>query len=150
MLAMMIGSQGQPGPSLESDLSFVASQAAIELDNHLLGRGGQFVAVGQLADYLRASTETGAGVARTMSLLDPQAVEVVSRAIDASGEQTIKTLEDLQSHAGRLATELGNMKGDGDGSKIERLRDFCVSLSQVATAHQQAMLDLESTHPDRS
>ena len=149
MLATMNGVQGPMGPTLDPELSFIASQAAIELDNLLLRKSSKFTAVAQLAKYLRGSSNGVSGSNPSFNTMDPQTIDVVSRAIDASGEDSIKTLEDLRNHAGRLATELTDMKGSSEDGVIERLRSFCVSLSQVATAQRQTIMDMHPSHPFR-
>ena len=149
MLTTTSGVHGTAASALDPELSFIASQAAIELDNLLLGRPGRFVAVAQLAEYLKSSA-IDSGAAQGTGPLDPQTIDVVSRAIDAAGEETLKTLEELKVHAGRLASELGEMDEASDEGKIERLRAFCVSLSQVATAQRQSILDMHPSHPFRS
>jgi len=122
---MPIAMDGTSEPTLRAldpDLSFVASQAAIELDNLLLGKGGRLDAVSRLASYLRESTGGIVGVAEKKHLMDPQTIDLVSRAIDASGGQVVKTIDELMSEAWRIAKELGAAKGGGGEEEIERLR----------------------------
>lgn len=132
-----------------SEIPFIASQAAIELDNLLLGKSAHLVAVSQLADYLKSSTASEYKGSAGAHLLNSQAFEVVSRAIDASGELAINTFEDFHIRADQLVSQLKGAMLGGDEGIIERLRSFCVSLSEVATAQRQAMIEMEPSHPYR-
>ena len=145
---------GVSAPTLQTfdpELSFVAAQAAIELDNLLLRSSDkQLPAVEKLASYLRDSTAASVGTAERRNLMDPQTIDVVSRAIDAVGDQTVKTIDDLTSEAWRIANELGAAGGGSGKEIIARLRAFCVALSHVAASQRQAVIDMQPRHPFRS
>lgn len=131
---------------LDPGLPFLASQAAIELDNLLLGREVELQSVERLAGRLEGSTEPIAGTEGRKSLMDPATISVFSNAVDASGMPKIQTLADLANKACRIADGLQSSKSDRDRdkSRVERLRAFCNCLAQNAIAHERSLYDMQS------
>lgn len=150
MQTVMTEDMGLTHRSLDPDLSFIASQAAIELDNLLLRTGGGLDAVARLAGCLQRSTGITGGGTETKHLMAPQTIDILSRAIDASGDQRITTIDELARRASQIAADLGASKSGGGDDQIKRLRDFCVALSRVAAADRRAMLDMRPSRPLRS
>lgn len=125
-------------------LAFLASQAAIELDNRLLGRQTEMVAVGDLARRLERSTEPVSEGACRQSLMDPSTVSLVSDAIVESNSTPVHNLAELASAAWAIANELQSFSDTGDKSDIERLRNFCIYLAQGAVAHERSFFEGKS------
>ena len=119
-------------------------QAAIELDNLLLGREVEMQSVKQLAARLEVSTEQTAGTEARKSLMDPATISVFSSALSATGAQQMHTLADLANEAWRIASELQSPEPDTDENKVKRLRSFCNHLARNAVAHERSLYALQS------
>lgn len=131
---------------LDPGLPFLASQAAIELDNLLLGCEVELQSVERLAGRLEGSTEQIAETEERKSLMDPATISVLSSAVAASGMSKMQTLADLANEAWRIANDLQSSKSDRDRdkSRVERLRAFCNCLAQSAVAHERSLYDMQS------
>lgn len=129
------------------DLSFLASQAAIELDNHLLGKNVEFKAVNQLASQLECSTEKIGGTETRKPLMDTTTVVVFSNAIAASG-MPAKSLAELAQKAWEIASKL--RESDPGRSDIKRMRAFCNHLARSVLAHEQSLYDMQSVNTNWS
>ena len=136
--------------SLDSDLPFLASQAAIELDNLLLGKNVDLKAVKRLAQQLEDSTAQGVGTENRISLMDPATVSVFSNAISTSGMQEVKTLGELAGKAWQIARELQGSQEDSEKQRLQQLGTFCTHLARSAIAHERALYDLHSPNKDWS
>ena len=128
-------------------LSFLASQAAIELDNHLLGKDVEFKAVKQLAARLECSTEEISGTGSRKPLMDTATVVVFSNAIAASG-MPAKSLAELAQKASEIASALQD--SNLERSDIERMRAFCNCLARSVLAHEQSLYDMQSVNTNWS
>jgi hypothetical protein len=128
---------------LEMDLASLASQAAIELDDLLLGRRKDLTAVGVLVDKIAAGLPEG-------KPLDATTVVAIQRAlIDTPGSKQTTTVSELQSSAAEMTARLSGLITEEDvkGSDVlERLRSFCVALSKHSTALQRSPYDRRE-HP---
>ena len=128
---------------LEMDLASLASQAAIELDDLLLGRRKDLTAVGVLVDKIAAGLPEG-------KPLDATTVVAIQRAlIDTPGSKQTTTVSELQSSAAEMTARLSGLITEEDvkGSDVlERLRAFCVALSKHSTALQRSPYDRRE-HP---
>jgi hypothetical protein len=131
--------------ALDPSLSYLASEAAFELDNILIGEiSNEPVAVKLLAQRLQNSTEAiGAGDTR-QSLMDPTTISVFSNAIAASGLARVSTLEDLAAKAWKISQDLEHSSKEvqTERQSIERLRNFCVFLADSAVAQERLSRDL--------
>ncbi len=128
---------------LEMDLASLASQAAIELDDLLLGRRKDLTAVGVLVDKIAAGLPQG-------KPLDATTVVAVQRAlIDTPGSKQTTTVSELQSSAAEMTARLSGLITESDvkaPSLLEQLRSFCVALSKHSTALQRSPYDRRE-HP---
>jgi hypothetical protein len=128
---------------LEMDLASLASQAAIELDDLLLGRRKDLTAVGVLVDKIAAGLPEG-------KPLDATTVVAIQRAlIDTPGSKQTTTVSELQSSAAEMTARLSGLITEEDvkGSDVlVRLRSFCVALSKHSTALQRSPYDRRE-HP---
>ena len=133
--------------ALDPELPFLASQAAIELDNLLLGRSVKLDAVNCLAERLENSIEQDSGAGDRRLLMDSATVSAVSVALAESGASNLRTLDDLASEAWQIADDLQNSNDDGsDEAKVSRLRTFCTSLARSAVARERAFYDMQSVN----
>ena len=128
---------------LEMDLASLASQAAIELDDLLLGRRKDLTAVGVLIDKIAACLPQG-------KPLDATTVVAVQRAlIDTPGSKQTTTVSELQSSAAEMTARLSGLITESDVNApnlVEQLRSFCVALSKHSTALQRSPYDRRE-HP---
>jgi hypothetical protein len=128
---------------LEMDLASLASQAAIELDDLLLGRRKDLTAVGVLVDKIAAGLPQG-------KPLDATTVVAVQRAlIDTPGSKQTTTVSELQSSAAEMTARLSGLITESDvkaPNLLEQLRSFCVALSKHSTALQRSPYDRRE-HP---
>jgi hypothetical protein len=128
---------------LEMDLASLASQAALELDDLLLGRRKDLTAVGVLVDKIAAGLPEG-------KPLDATTVVAVQRAlIDTPGSKQTTTVSELQSSAAEVTARLSGLITGSDvkaPNLLEQLRSFCVALSKHSTALQRSPYDRRE-HP---
>jgi hypothetical protein len=138
--------------ALDPRLSFLASQAAVELDNVLLGRIGNLEAVKQLGSRLQRSMGNQDQGREERTFFDAPTVSVLTDAISQLSVP-VQTFPQLVSEAWQMATELQGFRGDVppcDVNGIARLRSFCLFLSQNARSYRQSILDMQSELPYRS
>lgn len=144
--------------ALDANLAFLASAAAVELDNLYRGAEDPLEAVPTLAEILE-SLVLGIAVPdpakSSRSLLDPVAADVFGRALssasanidegiglpDTEGHQLTSmpveqgtTVESIQVGTRLIASVLANVGSATDLSELDRLRRFCLSLSRSAQA----------------
>lgn len=124
-------------------LSYLATQAAIQLDNLLLGEMPRLDAVVDLANRLQQSTEIVAGEEERRSLMNPATVSLISNAIRATGATQIRTISDLTREAWQIASELQGIDPN-NADVISRMRSFCMYLAQAAMAHEQSLQDTQT------
>src|SRR6266487_4599571 len=124
---------------LEMDLASLASQAAIELDDLLLGRRKELTAVSVLVDKIAAGLPKG-------KPLDATTVVAIQRAlIDTPGSKQTTTVSELQHSAAEMTARLSALVAGTDvesqSVNLEQLRAFCVALSKHSTALQRSPYD---------
>ena len=136
---------------IDPDLPFLASEAAIELVNLLLGRKSDLKSVSILAEKLRNSVEIDKTNGEIHSLMDPTTVIILAEAINKSQAQpTITKVEELIKKACSIADDLSNNTDPKDNrNRLEWARDFCVALSRLTAAYHKSIFDLRPPHPFR-
>jgi C4-dicarboxylate-specific signal transduction histidine kinase len=142
---------------LETSLPSLASQAAAELDNLLLGKSNQVDALRRLSAQIAESIVNVDQPDAPGSLIDPSAVVVMHRAIGETNTTGVRmtTIHDLIHEATRITQGLESIGRDPEGTKsqavsvIEKMRDFCLVLSRLASAHEQSVLERRPSHPFR-
>ena len=136
---------------VDPDLPFLASRAAIELDNLLLGRSKTLISVIALATRLRNSFRLDANGGSPRSLVDPATLTVLGEAINRSTvHPPLTSVEDLIKKACAIADDL-TKKTDpkDDRESLIWARAFCVALSHLASAYHKSIFDLRPPHPFR-
>ncbi len=138
---------------LDPDLAFLASDAAIELDNYLANRSSDITAVVKLATRLKNSIQISDGGSAPTSLMDPATLTVLSEAVRLSlGNTQITSVDELITHASKIAdgviagTKRRKRKNRRD---LQWTRAFCVALSRCAAAYRKSIHDLRPQHPYR-
>lgn len=134
--------------ALEPNLSLLASQAAIELDNHLLGKSTELDAVRSLAEQLDAATMAVGGSEERQALMDAPTVSVLSSALDSCSLR-VHTLAELADEAWKMANDLQDTGKTTDRQRIEQLRSFCVFLATNARSLRRSIQDMQTAHAMR-
>ena len=137
--------------ALDPDLPMLAARAAMELDNYKRSGEASFTAVKLLAERLKNSFQTGAAMASPCKAwLDSGTVSLVGRALNSSSwAGQVSTIEQLSSELWEVARRLENVNTTPAEQPIEKIRDFCIALSECAASYRQAFHDLRPTHPFR-
>ena len=139
------------------DLSDVASRAAVELDNLLLGKSRDLQATTDLVEYITESIPENADSVKSGAGLDTTTVIVLNRAIDDSSvaAHPVSTVADLATEIYKILRQLEELKNSLNDpkevvcEKLAKLRDFCLALSKGASLQGMPSQDLEPQHPFR-
>lgn len=127
-----------PSTSL-ADLPLLATRAAIELDNALLGRGASLNYVRLLAEQLDRSTEERGTVCHFTA--DLPTVDVIARALNAAN-RPVRTIAEAAAEAWNIAKDL-HSAGEGGSenaeNQLKRLRAFCVELARSASVFRSML-----------
>jgi hypothetical protein len=136
---------------MECDLASIASQAAIELDNLMLGRMTDLFAAERLADILANSINVDMAGSPESQLNPTTAVAVNLAIADANKQNQFTQLADLLNEVGKLTDVLSqpNTIKNAESNELKKLRNFCLALSKRAFALEQAMQDVKPEHPFR-
>jgi hypothetical protein len=137
--------------AFDPDLPMLAAQAAMELDNYQCTGEKGFSAVKELHSQLQNSfAHTGGANPSCKNLLDSSAVSLLGHALHAtSWVKDIATVDQLSGELWGIAQWLGRVETEADQLPIEKIRDFCVALSECAASQRQAFHDLRPFHPCR-
>lgn len=132
-----------------SQLSHVASDAAVELDCHIRGKGFGFTSVEKLAQYLDSEIEGIDQPSNLSSLLNPSVAVVMGRALDmANWANDVKTVDQLVQQAAVVSNSL-HRSGETGADTLPKLRAFCVELSKAAAEQRHSLVDDLPRHPFR-
>lgn len=131
-------------PYESDDLASLALDAAIALDNVLLGRpSGDLSTLRQLATAIEESLPSG-------SAIDPTTAFAVRHAlINTPGVPVVTTAGELVENTNKLAAQLAEFHAPGDvpsEEEIKRLRAFCLGLSRSLNGLRRGA----NRHTDRS
>lgn len=132
---------------LDPELPFLAAQAAIELDRLRLGESKETGSVVRLGELITNSTSKVCTTER-LSLMDPTTISVINDAIAISSARAPRTLPELVNEAADIAAQMEKLSEQQD-TQIDRVRRFCVALSQKAAAFQRSIRDTRPSHPYR-
>ncbi|MDP8207973.1 MAG: hypothetical protein P9L92_14995 [Candidatus Electryonea clarkiae] len=135
---------------LDPDLPFLASEAAIDLDNLLLKKAQDFTAIRRLAKQLANSMELDQTGTQPRSLMDPATLTVLGVAFgDAVRNHSLHTIEDLLGETTKIARLLSDDNLENNPEELEQARDICVALSKSVMAYHKSIRDLHPSHPFR-
>ena len=137
--------------ALDPNLPFLASEAAVDIDNLLFDRSPRDLAAMQrLAERLNNSVEKDTVNGSLCSLMDPVTLTVLGEAMgDTVKSQSLQTVEDLLKEAGKIAVTLSKEDPKENSQELEQARDFCVSLSRAVMTYHKSIRDLRPSHPFR-
>lgn len=120
-------------PQMDDRFAFLATRAAIELDNRIIGVDNDMGVVEELATILREATGQLPDRATPNQLVDPSTVGMLARAFEAS-QKHLTTLNAVLSEASEVTAGLHAASSAEEGEDLARIRDFCVALSLAATS----------------
>jgi hypothetical protein len=144
--------QNETGETRVEELPSLASLAAIELDDLVIGRADIHLdAVRRLAKAL-ASWVQSEGEGSAAVKLDPSRLFVINRAFEDSTviERRPTTVDELVQITTDLTRSLENLTSEQrDKHNLERLRSFCLALSRRAASLVYGREEREPRHPYR-
>jgi hypothetical protein len=138
--------------ALDPELPMLAAQAAMELDNFKLSGITDFAAVRILSLRLNNSfPSAGGAVVPRKALLDSSTVSLIGRALNSSSwtANKVSTIDQLDKELWEIAQRLAKVEAAPEEQPIEKIRDFCVALSESASSCRQAFHDLRPSNPFR-
>lgn len=137
--------------ALDPNLPFLASEAAVDIDNLLSDRlPHDLRAMRLLAERLKNSVKKDRVSSTLCSLMDPVTLTVLGEAMgDTVRTQSLQTVEDLLKEAGKIAVTLSKEDPKENSQELEQARDFCVSLSRAVMTYHKSIRDLRPSHPFR-
>jgi hypothetical protein len=132
----------------DPDFSFLASQAAVELDNLSLGRQTRVENVRRLGRILEASVKSTSSVGTRGAFGSTGTLGVFGRAIEASASGHPRlTMSELIDEAWKMAEQLSASSGSEDKNHLKQLRTFCVALSRASASFRLAVTGEQYEHP---
>ena len=139
----------------EIDLSSLACDAAIELDNLILGKNSNTRAVRCLADLVLESLSVKPKSPMDAALLNPATVAVMHRAIDDSMtfSNPLTTVNQVIKEAGKIhkrfksVSDNPDMCRQQDPNGLVEMRTFCLALSKHASAYDRSIDEWELRNP---
>ena len=143
----------------EVDLATVACDAAIELDNLIIGKSTNLKAVNRLIEEIKnvgelSQTEAERGF--PLANLSPATAVDLNNAIAVSEISDLKAnLFDLSKETKRIVENLRKVVKDPqeairqDQVGVGKLKSFCLALSRFALARKFSLYEAESWHPYR-
>jgi hypothetical protein len=137
---------------LDPDLSFLAASAALELDNLLNDSASSLEHVEKLAKLLLSSAGSAtATVGDIRMLIDPVSSNVLNRAILESYDVKLSSLKELSKQTSQLSESLKKTLSNvvSEKQNLKSLRDFCLSLSRLASTSRKSIYGEQPTHPYR-
>lgn len=139
---------------LENDLPSVACQAAIELDNLIIGRSIGLEAAKRLSSIISQSLPSRSEACTQQCWFDPTTAVAMHRAITDT-QVPLESFEELLRKTGEILGDLGKLGDDPNAFKAQgaktlpMMRAFCLALSKHASALQQSFDDQMPDHPFR-
>jgi hypothetical protein len=128
---------------LEGDVPSLANQAATELDNIIIGRGGQVTAIRQFVTFLRNELQ-GSGVTSTQRMpVRATTFVVMNRAVSEAEIGTPpRNVGDVVQQVGHVVEILAKIGEhpldikDANLEEVQRMRSFCLAYSKSASRSQ--------------
>ncbi len=131
---------------MDPEFAFIAANAAVEVDDIIHGRESTFDNVTRLSDLLKTSViHEGPQGANLRSLMDPVSTDVFSRALSASRQHAVSSLNELATRTEELSEALAKVQDNEE--MLEVLRDFCVALSKYALGTRHTLLQSRVRNP---
>lgn len=137
--------------ALDPDLPFLASEAAVDIDNLLSDSSSEVESVKRLADILNNSFKGDVPGNSFKSFMDPATVTILGTAVIGSSSKNVslKQVDDLLEKASLFAKSLSRENLLENRDELEEARDFCIALSRSVVAYRKSIHDLRPSHPFR-
>jgi hypothetical protein len=141
---------------LGQDLPSVACQAAIELDNLILGRTNNLPSVAELSVRLSEEVPPVCDLNSHLSLVDPSTVVALHGTIQESRlAAPSDNIVDLTRQAGEIVRRLKAVSDDPAAARtsgleeLQKLKEFCLILSRRSAAATGDPDESRPPHPYR-
>jgi len=148
---LLIEGQSESAMSvLDEDLSFLATQAALELDSLIEGKETELEAVSRLSSVMSSSFQSVQAEGHSLSL-DPATATILNRAfIDSNFANNLETVDELIQKSLELAKELASQTHPSKrNGELARMKSFCMALARCSAAYRESILGHRSKHPYR-
>lgn len=134
---------------LDEDLSFLATQAALELDMLMEGKETELEAIPRLSSVMSGSFQPFQSGGRG-SFLDPATATIVNRAFTDSNLANLETVDQLIQSSLKLAEELASQTSTSKrNGELATMKKFCMALARCSAAYRESVLGHPSKHPYR-
>jgi hypothetical protein len=135
---------------LDPKLPWLASNAAVELDLLINGDSADLGAVRQLGERLRLALDkpTADQPARGLHV-DTETETILGQAFTQAGDDPETILGRLMHRTEEISAQLSSAEAGSGQKSLERLRAFCLALSQSAAAYRQSVIEVRPPHPYR-
>jgi hypothetical protein len=124
-------------------IPFLAAQAALELDLLSKARGTSLEHVEKLADLF---VDVGKPV---VEYYDPVTSGVISKALCTFFAPSPESLTDFVARKREIGEILRKVAHGDNETPVDRLRDFCLAISQFSSASQSDVYGNRERHPFR-
>lgn len=136
---------------LDEDLSFLATQAALELDMLMEDKDCELEAVKRLSDVMNGSFRPFQPPTGQSSMLDPATATIVNRAFSDSDLAQLETVDELILKSLKLAEELASQVDPSRrNGGLEKMKRFCIALARCSSAYRETVLGHRTKHPYRN
>ncbi len=125
---------------LDPDLSLLAAEASLDIDNLISKRSTEEKAIRILANRLNNSIETNDADGHLHSLMDPPTQVVLGEAAD------VKTIADLLPKISKISEILSRENLTQNPVELQQAGDFCMALGMAVVAHRKSIRDLRPLH----
>ena len=142
--------------SLGHDLPSVACQAAIELDNLILGRTNELPSVRELSVRISEEVPEMSDLNSPLSLVNPSTIVALHGTLKES-RITIPSddIGELTRQAGEIVSRLNMISDDPQAARssdlegLRKLKEFCLILSRQSAAASMNPVESRPPHPYR-
>lgn len=135
---------------LDPELSWLASNAAVELDLLIHGEETDLKSVKQLGESFRQTLAAPiAGQPAGRLQVDTETETVLGQAFAQAGDDPGTVLGELFRRTEEIAGQLSSAEPATERKALEWQRAFCLALSRSAAAYRQSIFDVLPPHPYR-
>ena len=127
----------------DREIPFLAAQAALELDLFSKQMGGSLEHVQKLANFFAEADQPVA------EYYDPVTSGVVTRALCTYFVPNVESLTDFAARKREIGEILHKAARGDAATPVDRLRDFCLAISQFSSASQSNVYGNRERHPFR-
>lgn len=145
-------SQTSPNGSafdLDSDLAILALNAAIQIDDLIIGRGRKTNLVARLANILKKENRSFSDIESVKKFVDPFAVDIVRHAVsDYTGEKPA-SIDELVTRYRDIVSKFSGISLTQDTTDLQRMKSFCLALHRQLLLLRTTMTDQHETSPEQ-